>query len=626
MKSRTSFFNGTVFRKNLTRFAPVWGGYILCLLLGMLLIMDRNLDYWFPAHIAELPNFMVLVNLAYALLAAQVLFGDLYNTRMCNALHAMPMRRECWFWTNIASGLFFSVLPTAVFTAVSLPIVAGFSAMVDGWQIPLCWLVSVNLQYLFFFGAAVFSVFCAGSRVGMAVIYGILNFFSYMGYCLVDTVYVPVLHGVILQEDIFRLLCPVVQMAGNELIDCTRHNDFIGYDALGYEQYNVYGTFQLTEGWGYLWVAAAVGIGLALAALWMYRRRRLECAGDMVATRKLEPVFMVLFSMTAAVVFHYIISEIMGFQYDQGYSIFLFIGLAVGWFAGRMLLERQVAVFRRGRNWLGLIVLAAVLGLSMFLNKLDIFGIVTWMPEAEQIESATLGIYRTKTMETPEEIADVLRLHSLALEEMLTQEDITQEHARQDALSQSEGAAVTVVDSKTTTAENTVEYRKYNTYWITYRLKNGRTVERRYYLWVDSEAGEIMNRYMSSIEAVFTDWGIKTPEELMAKADTPTDLYIEGMSVPEEKLTEETVKELFRAVIADCEAGTLNQYSDFHEGYVLDKGERRIKGYSIELFMDEDERYCYFNVYADGENCLEWLESLDILDDVEDHIFNYGYG
>jgi uncharacterized membrane protein YfcA len=37
MKSRTSCFNSVLFRKNLTRFAPVWCLYTLCLLLGMFL-------------------------------------------------------------------------------------------------------------------------------------------------------------------------------------------------------------------------------------------------------------------------------------------------------------------------------------------------------------------------------------------------------------------------------------------------------------------------------------------------------------------------------------------------------------------------------------------------------------
>ena len=35
MKSRTSFCNGTLLRKNITRFAPLWGIYLMCLLIGL---------------------------------------------------------------------------------------------------------------------------------------------------------------------------------------------------------------------------------------------------------------------------------------------------------------------------------------------------------------------------------------------------------------------------------------------------------------------------------------------------------------------------------------------------------------------------------------------------------------
>ena len=73
MKSKTSCFNGVIFRKNLTRFAPVWCLYTLCLMLGMFLMLDRNIEYWFAANLASMCSGMALVNLGYALLTALVL-------------------------------------------------------------------------------------------------------------------------------------------------------------------------------------------------------------------------------------------------------------------------------------------------------------------------------------------------------------------------------------------------------------------------------------------------------------------------------------------------------------------------------------------------------------------------
>ena len=107
MKSKTSFFNKTVFKKNLTRFAPVMAVYTLCLILGMMMLYQNNEEmgrtFWFASRMGECIQVMGLVNLFFAPLCAMLLFGDLYNSRMCNALHAMPMRRETLFLTNVVS-------------------------------------------------------------------------------------------------------------------------------------------------------------------------------------------------------------------------------------------------------------------------------------------------------------------------------------------------------------------------------------------------------------------------------------------------------------------------------------------------------------------------------------------
>jgi hypothetical protein len=57
----------------------------------------------------------------YALVCALTLFGDLFNSRMCNAIHALPLRRESWFCTHALTGLCFSVVPNLVFALLMMP-------------------------------------------------------------------------------------------------------------------------------------------------------------------------------------------------------------------------------------------------------------------------------------------------------------------------------------------------------------------------------------------------------------------------------------------------------------------------------------------------------------------------
>ena len=157
MKSRISFFEKAVFRKDITRFAPLWAIYLIGGLLVMMTIVSGRNYYYASRALAETIGPFSILNLIYALLCAQSLFGDLFNTRHCNALHALPPRRETWFVSHTVSGLLFSVVPHIIGAAVVTLQLKGM------WYISLIWLLGMVLEYLFFFGLAVFSVFCTGN-------------------------------------------------------------------------------------------------------------------------------------------------------------------------------------------------------------------------------------------------------------------------------------------------------------------------------------------------------------------------------------------------------------------------------------------------------------------------------
>ena len=221
MKSKTSFFNKTVFKKNLTRFAPVMAVYTLCLILGMMMLYQINEEmgrtFWFASRIAGNLQLMGLVNLLFAPLVAMLLFGDLYNSRMCNALHAMPMRRETLFLTNVVSGLLFSMIPTAVMALLSVPLLNA-TIVENAWQIALLWYVGTNLQFITFFGVAIFSVFCTGNRFAMAVVYAVLNGGAFILYYIINTLYTPMLFGVVTPDRWVSLLTPVADMTSGAYV------------------------------------------------------------------------------------------------------------------------------------------------------------------------------------------------------------------------------------------------------------------------------------------------------------------------------------------------------------------------------------------------------------------------
>ena len=79
MRSKTSWFDKTIFLKDLTRFAPLMGLYALCLLAGAALMASNDgVSFFYARNVMEcLHLVMPVVNLFYAPVVATLLFGDL---------------------------------------------------------------------------------------------------------------------------------------------------------------------------------------------------------------------------------------------------------------------------------------------------------------------------------------------------------------------------------------------------------------------------------------------------------------------------------------------------------------------------------------------------------------------
>ena len=612
MKSRTSCFNGTVFKKNMTRFAPVWLLYTLALLLGMtMMYIDGGQDFWFASRMGEMIQYGSLINLVYAPAVAMLLFGDLYNSRMCNALHAMPLKRECWFLTNVLSGLVFHLLPTAIMAGLSIPLL-GNTCVVDAWQIALWAFLGMNLSFLCFFGIALFSVFCTGNRQGMLAIYAILNGGAYVVYFLIDSIYTPLLYGVVTPSALAENLTPISNLIEAACVEVESYWSLMNVYA-GREAEMKAAWFLLPEGWKTQLVWAAVGLVFGLLGWLLYRRRKLECAGDTMAVRALEPVFQVCISLCAAAFFSVFTGMFFG-SYPEQWAQYLFLGsgLLVGWFAGKMLIERTVRVFRL-KNWLGLAGLAAVVALSLGLTHYDVLGIETWTPEAEDVRYVTFGYsdYRGMTTLTEEaDIAEVIRLQELALEERV---EATGSYVILD------GERVLAYNlDKETRASGAYVYA--TTAYIHYGLKNGRVVSREYIIWGDGETGAIVNEYLSRWEVV-RDFHITEHVQTVYGGQTAVEepvqqVAVEGELIPEEYWTDEEIESLLAAIQADCEDRTMTQRETFHTGHMRrmdeDGNTHWFRSFWIEIYTEESS--LDVNVYADSANTLKWLADRGLMD------------
>ncbi len=494
MKSRISFFDRAALKKDITRFAPLWVLYFVGGVLIMLPLAADNIPHSLAASLGECIGWFGIINMVYAALNAQLLFGDLFNTRMCNALHAMPLRRETWFFTHLLAGVLFSLVPNTLGIALTLPFLDNF------WYTAPLWLLGMTLHYLLFFGLAVFSCMCTGSRFAMVAVYGILNFIAPLTGGFAQMVYEPMLYSVEFGMEAFMPFWPVAQIAAGEYFlfwwDESRLNSNYAvrvFDGLG-------------DGWIYLWIMAAVGLALMGVSLLLYRRRALESAGDFIAVRALKPVFSVLYTLCMGVVFIF-----LGEMTGQGYVLFLLIGLAVGWFTGQMLLNRTIRVFRK-KSFLRFGILVAAMALSLAAAKWDVFGITRWSPNPAAVSSLQVMDYTVQNREDLQKLTAV-------------QKELARNRDRKDR-------------------DNTRRVR------FQYRMKDGRTVTRSYQVYVYDPVWAEMEQVLSKPEYVL---GYTNVESILASLEA---IETEGKKIVDPALQ----RQLLEAIIADCEAGNMAQY------------------------------------------------------------------
>lgn len=608
MRSRTSFFNKQLYRKNLTRFAPVFLLYILCLFMGLLLMYQDNREmarsFWFASRVAESIQVMVVVNLLFGPLMAMLLFGDLFNSRLCMGLHAMPVRRETIFVTNVLSGLTFSLVPTGLMTLACIPLLNA-TCIINAWAIALWWFLAANLQFLAFFGIAVFCVFLTGNRAAMLAIYALLNCGAYLIHAALDAIYVPMLYGVVLTGTIPNLLTPC-SMTGLSLVEVENFFELLQR----FPDKNFIATFQIHgDNVTRLAIWAVVGVLLLGASLYLYRRRHLECAGDAVAVRVLHPVFQVCCSISAAVLAVLAMNVFLGYRISSRPGmvyLFLAFGLAVGWFGGRMFLARSTRVFG-GKSFLGIGILAAVLALSIAATKFDILGIDDWKPQPEKLQSVCIesGGYSLEITDDSE-MRQLLTLQEMALEDRVQD---TGSYPRSYIESSPEGLRNAQITGEgffygEGGYDQDEEHLRADTVILAFRMKSGRTVVRRYPVWVSLEEGDIIREFLSRWEVVW---------EHANFSDTPFDpnhafqILFESMNKDTERsLSPQDAASLMEAIRLDCDERTMMQQRYFHNGYfTLQDGTKRQCIY-VSLW-DTTTGAAQLAIYPDSQHTLQWF-------------------
>jgi len=551
MRSGTSCFNFTVWKKTFLRFWPIWAANLAFWLLVMpvrgLMAMD-DLDHMkeFAASTGGAVEASLFCAVVLAPMAAMAALSHLYSSRAANFTGALPVRREGMFVSHYLAGLAMLLLPNLAVFLLTLLVEAAGGAVE---MLPLLfWLGCLCAEEFFFYSFAVCLGMFAGHILALPVFYGIFNCICYALYMTLEWVFDRFIHGWApavgsFADELVAWLTPVGKLLRDVRFDRSLHvRDTVSDFA-----------WTLTyEGGGVLLAYAAAAVVLTVCSLLLYRKRQMETAGDVVAVKAMRPVFRYGVAVCAGLFFGCMTQAILNLG-TFGLCVSILLWAVVGCFAAQMILDKTFRVFRK---WKGSAAVAAAFLLMFAVIGFDLTGYETRIPDPAQVSYVELGgiysspnddanSFRGVRVEDPEAIKLVTGLHRAAVER------------RDDAY--------------------------YTTVSMVYHLTDGSTLCRRYDINLERiEDGDDIPQIVSTLindpvllrqayrfdeaEKLLSEGGRLVEVGVRIPDEEYNDYYQYGDMMVEEAgramyFSGDDAKAIWDAVLADLDAGNLKRYT-----------------------------------------------------------------
>jgi len=557
MPSKRSFFNVTLFRKNMSRSWPLWGSLTAagCLIPLYLLLarMAGTYDLIEPSDFVSMlygtaTAFVPAFTLVYAILVAMMVWGYLYTPRSVGMMHTLPVDRTNLFLTGVVSGFAMLLIPYAVVGGL-LSVMALVWGFFDALAV-LNTVAAVVLMNTLFFGMATLCAMVTGHVFALPAFYLVLNFLAPAADWLISSLAKEFLVGVSTDySGALEFLSPVVQIY--------QSFQWEGVYTIGDER-----TYVL-QGLGVVVVYGLVGAAMLAASLVIYLRRRSESAGDMVAFRWLRPLFRMGVAIVSALTLGRLLYAMIWanlFQsgnYADAVPMTICMALAgvIGYLAAAMLLEKNLRLTRG--NLPGAAVVCAVAAVICFCLGTDILGVERRVPETDQIASVELYVSGANMNTTlypakdPELVELVRQLHTAIADE-----------ADEIRESRPTGRATLESDYERTQAH---EYIR-----IDYRLDDGRELRRYYNLRLDRTEWESGQKLEGALRRLMGH-----EDMLMQRVVPPEQGSFDGLYVycyrsgkhssDEDHSVDEEV--LYEALLRDAREGNIINYDPFDPFY-----------------------------------------------------------
>lgn len=453
------------------------------------------------------------INLFLGVGLAMVLFSYLMKPGSVGLMHALPITRTRQFLAHFGAGL--SMLTAANVLTVVLSLAAEIVMGSVDLRSLLVWLLVTELVGFFFLAFGTLCAVATGWLLAVPVIYFGLNFVVMVYHWLFAAMAAMFMRGLDTARFRYGLavewLTPVVNLV-----------NVLKSDELTLEQYKKGATlFTMNKAaLPALLIYAAVGVLMLVLAWLLYRARHSETAGDAIAFPWLRPVVRYVIAGAGGLGLGLVAYQVFQIRAAReslpGLILCQLVMGTLVYLAVEMLLRKSYKIFDK-RTLLGLAGLWLALIAVGVCIKTDAFRVERRVPAETQVETVSFNVAYQDRLETddPAVIRGVIALHRALVES-----------DRPD-----EGSGY-----------------YFN---VTYRLKNGTTLERGYSMDIHDPAvrkalTELMNLAPLRQNALLPDYG--------KWGTTFTGGYATNMEDDHQViLSEEQCLALYRALEADME-------------------------------------------------------------------------
>ena len=520
----------------------------------------QDLDYC-----VRFESYVVIIAFA-ALVTGMALYSYMYNQKSANMIHSLPVDRTQLLGTTLISGWAFLIVPLFVTAVITSMLCIAYE--VPGVSYVWIWFFCVACMAFIAFSIVSICALFTGHIVVLPMYAFVVCYLSWVVYYLVTLIVTTFGFGVTVlsnnAESIAQMFCPP-QCFYNNLTWIRKYDEFhkfVGLELSGEVMLILY---------------MILAVVFYVAAYVIYRKRKIEQAGDFLTVNWVKPIFRGAVACVGGIFGGMLIRSVL---IDVGigcgmpvFVVFMLVAGVICYFAANMFIQKSFHVFKK-RDWMGCGV-ASVLLLAIFFGM---YGLAeeyeTYVPELEEIEYAEIrmGYEITLYGEDAEKILDI-------------QKDIV-------------GMADYVEDK--TGGVN----RYYANVTVRYYLKDGQWVTRRYALpqedekitpicekilrLEEDEENFLANFFGRDYSNIMDFTGGRLEAYFVEPEDKKGEDWYPDSNYESKKLTAEQAKELYHAIIADTKAGTLMKYNvSKNYIYYMEESQNGI-GYAEDYFKTSD--------------------------------------